>query len=273
MIDLLELPERSPKPRQSGLTHVLDRGLAVRDVHSLLEVAGDSVDIVKLGWGTSIVTANLTEKLACYREHGMPVVLGGTLTELAVAQGRFERLLDWLHELGLAHIEISDGTITIPHEHKLELIERCTADFTVLSEVGSKDDTRIMAPYRWVELIRKELAAGAWKVIAEARESGNVGIFRHDGEVRMGLIDEIVHEIPVDKVLFEAPRKDQQVWFVRRFGADVNLGNIPPEDVLSLETIRLGLRADTAGGGEPPGFRVPRAQLDSEPAGGAYAAE
>ena len=132
------------------------------------------------------------------------------------------------------------------HDDKLELIERLSKEFTVLSEVGSKDDTRIMAPYRWVEQIERELEAGAWKVIAEARESGTAGIFRHDGEVRMGLIDEIVHAVAPEKILFEAPQKDQQVWFVRRFGADVNLGNIPPEDVLSLETIRLGLRSDTA---------------------------
>jgi phosphosulfolactate synthase len=254
MYELLELPSRSAKPRQEGLTHVLDRGLSLRQVEDLIEVTGAAVDIVKLGWGTSIVTGNLEPKLAAYRDAGIPVVLGGTLTELAIAQDRFDALLDWIRALGLEYIEISDGTITIPHERKLELITRCKDEFTVLSEVGSKDDTRIMAPYRWVELIERELEAGAWKVIAEARESGNVGIFRHDGEVRMGLIDEIVHKIDSTKVLFEAPRKDQQVWFVRRFGADVNLGNIPPEDVLSLETIRLGLRSDTAGGGEPQSF-------------------
>jgi phosphosulfolactate synthase len=173
-------------------------------------------------------------------------MLGGTLTELAIAQDRLDRLVAWLHELGLGHIEVSDGTINIEHDRKLELIARLAQEFTVLSEVGSKDDTRIMAPYRWVEQIQAELEAGAWKVIAEARESGNVGIFRHDGEVRMGLIDEIVHAIDADRILFEAPRKDQQVWFVRRLGPDVNLGNITPEEVLSLETIRVGLRSDTA---------------------------
>jgi phosphosulfolactate synthase len=249
--DLLELPDRSEKPRQRGLTHVLDRGLSVAELEGMLEVAGGAVDIVKLGWGTGVVSANLEEKLARYRAHGIPVVLGGTLTELAIAQGRFDRLLERMRALELRHIEISDGTITIPHEEKLALIERCREEFVVLSEVGSKDDTRIMAPYRWVELIEAELQAGAWKVIAEARESGNTGIFRHDGEVRMGLIDEIVHAIPQERILFEAPRKDQQVWFVRRFGPEVNLGNIAPEDVLSLETIRLGLRADTACAGGP----------------------
>ena len=243
---LLDLPDRAVKPRQVGITHVLDRGLSVADVDGLIEVAGEFVDLVKLGWGTAVATGNLQAKLARYRDQGIPVVLGGTLTELAIAQSRLDRLIEWLHELGLGHIEISDGTITLEHERKLELIERLSSEFVVLSEVGSKDDTRIMAPYRWVEQIQSELQAGAWKVIAEARESGSVGIFRHDGEVRMGLIDEIVHAIDSDRILFEAPRKDQQVWFVRRFGPDVNLGNITPEDVLSLETIRLGLRSDTA---------------------------
>ncbi|MBV9838340.1 MAG: phosphosulfolactate synthase [Solirubrobacterales bacterium] len=246
MADLLDLPDRSAKPRERGITHVLDRGLSLAEIDGLVEVTGQSVDLVKLGWGTALATENLTAKLARYREHEIPVMLGGTLTELAIAQDRLDRLTAWMRELGLGHIEVSDGTITIEHDRKLELIERLAEDFVVLSEVGSKDDTRIMAPFRWVEQIERELAAGAWKVIAEARESGTVGIFRHDGEVRMGLIDEIAHAVEPDRILFEAPRKDQQVWFVRRFGAEVNLGNIAPADVLSLETIRLGLRSDTA---------------------------
>jgi phosphosulfolactate synthase len=246
MKDLLNLPERAAKPRQQGLTHVLDRGLSVAGVDGLAEVAGEYIDIVKLGWGTSVATGNLEAKLKRYRELGMTPMFGGTLTELAIAQNRLDVLVAWMHELGLEHIEISDGTITIEHERKVELIERLAKEFIVMSEVGSKDNTRIMAPFRWVEQIQSELDAGAWKVIAEARESGSVGIFRHDGEVRMGLIDEIVHAIPPGKIVFEAPRRDQQVWFVRRFGPDVNLGNIIPEEVLSLETIRVGLRSDTA---------------------------
>jgi phosphosulfolactate synthase len=246
LLDLLDLPDRSAKPRERGITHLLDRGLAVVEIDSLIEVAGDYIDIVKLGWGTAIATGNLEAKLERYKRHGIPVVFGGTLTELAIAQGRLDRMVTWLHELGLEHIEVSDGTITIEHERKLEMIETLAKEFTVLSEVGSKDNTRVMAPFRWVEQIERELEAGAWKVIAEARESGTVGIFRHDGEVRMGLIDEIAHAVAPDKILFEAPRKDQQVWFVRRFGPDVNLGNISPEEVLSLETIRVGLRSDTA---------------------------
>ncbi len=246
MVDLLDLPDRSAKPRQRGLTHVLDRGLSVDQIDGLVEVAGEFIDVVKLGWGTAVVTGNLPAKIERYRHYGLAVVFGGTLTELAIAQNRLDRFIEWLKELGLDHIEISDGTIELRHDDKVELISRLSSEFTVLSEVGSKDDTRIMAPYRWVEQIERELEAGAWKVIAEARESGTAGIFRHDGEVRMGLIDEIVHAVDPEKILFEAPQKDQQVWFVRRFGADVNLGNIVPDDVLSLETIRLGLRSDTA---------------------------
>jgi phosphosulfolactate synthase len=246
MNDLLELPARTTKPRQDGITHVLDRGLSVTQVEGLIEVAGDYIDFVKLGWGTAVATGNLERKLAGYREHDIPVMLGGTLTELAIAQNRLDRLVAWLHELGLQFIELSDGTLNIEAARKLELISRLAEEFTVLSEVGSKDDTRIMAPFRWVEQIQAELDAGAWKVIAEGRESGSVGIFRHDGEVRQGLVDEILHAIPAEKIMFDAPRKEQQVWFVRRLGPDVNLGNITPEDVLSLETIRLGLRSDTA---------------------------
>jgi len=246
MKDLLKLPPRTTKPRQNGITHVLDSGLSAAGVQSMLEVAGDYIDLVKLGWGTAVVTGNLEAKLALYREAGIPVMFGGTLTELAIAQDCLDALVARLHELSLDHIEISDGTINVEHDRKLELISTLAKEFTVLSEVGSKDDTRIMAPYRWVEQIESELQAGAWKVIAEARESGRTGIFRHDGEVRMGLIDEILHAVPAEKVLFEAPLKDQQVWFVRRVGPDVNLGNIAPEETLSLETIRVGLRADTA---------------------------
>ena len=248
MRDLLDLPERSPKPRSAGVTHVIDRGLSIADIEGMIEVAGEFVDIVKLGWGTALATGNLRPKLDCYRSHGIPVVLGGTLTELAISRGRLDDLIGWVHELGLEHFEISDGTITLEHEHKLELIERLAQEFTVLSEVGSKDDTgAITPPYVWVEQMRAELAAGAWKVIAEGREAGTAGIFRPSGEVREGLIGEIVHEIAPDRIMFDAPRKDQQVWFVRRFGPGVNLSNIPVGEVLALETLRLGLRSDTLG--------------------------
>jgi phosphosulfolactate synthase len=246
--DFLELPERSRKPRDRGITHVIDRGLSITEVDGLVEVAGQAVDIVKLGWGTALATENLETKLERYRHHEVPVVLGGSLTELAIAQDRLEDLVEWVKRLGLRHFEISDGTIALEHERKLEMIERLARDFIVLSEVGSKDDTgAITPPYLWVEQMGQELAAGAWKVIAEGRESGTAGIFRPSGEVREGLIDEIAHGIEPDSILFDAPRKDQQVWFVRRFGSEVNIGNVPPDEVLALETLRLGLRSDTMG--------------------------
>jgi phosphosulfolactate synthase len=242
----LDIPERSRKPREKGITHVLDRGLSASEADGLMEVAGDYVDIVKLGWGTAVVSANLKPKLQRYEAHGVPVVLGGTLTELAVRQGRVEGLIAWLRELRLRHVEVSDGTIALEPEVKAHLIGTLTAaGFTVLAEVGSKDAAHIMAPYVWVEQIERDLQAGAWKVIAEARESGTAGIYRADGEVRSGLIDEIAHAVDCDRLIFEAPRKEQQVWLLDFFGSECNLGNIAPDDVLSLETLRLGLRSDT----------------------------
>jgi phosphosulfolactate synthase len=217
----------------------------VAEVDGLLEVAGASVDIVKLGWGTALVTENLREKLACYARHEIPVVLGGTLTELAIRQGRIDGLVAWLRELGLRHVEISDGTITLDAAVKRELIERLAKEFVVFAEVGNKDADFIMAPYIWVEQIERDLEAGAWKVIAEARESGTAGIYRANGEVRTGLIDEIAHAIDPARLIFDAPQQRQQVWLLSRFGTECSLGNIAPADVLSLETLRLGLRSDT----------------------------
>ncbi len=210
-----------------------------------METVGGSVDIVKLGWGTALVTANLRAKLRRYADHGVPVVLGGTLTEIAIRQGRVDGLVAWLQELGLRHVEVSDGTLAIDPEVKRGLIRRLAGEFTVFSEVGNKDAHFIMAPYVWVEQIEADLAAGAWKVIAEARESGRAGIYRADGEIRTGLIDEIAHAVDTDRLIFEAPLKEQQVWLLHRFGSECSLGNIAPDDVLSLETLRLGLRSDT----------------------------
>src|SRR2546423_979365 len=206
---------RPASPRATGLTHVLDRGLSLAQVDGLVEVAGGSVDIVKLGWGTALATGNLEPKLERFRAHGIPVVLGGTLTELAIREGRVDALVDWLRELDLEHVEVSDGTITLDEREKCALIRRFASEgFTVLSEVGSKDDTKIMAPYRWVEQIEAELEAGAWKVIAEARESGTVGIFRHDGEVPMGLIDETAPAIDPARMPFEATSERQHAWLI-----------------------------------------------------------
>src|SRR5947207_2625823 len=229
--------------RDGGLTHVLDKGLGVRGWEDVLESAGDYIDIVKLGWGTSWVTLNLERKLQLLA--GKPVVMGGTFFEVVYLKDKLDEYKRWLSDLGLTHVEISDGTIDIPRERKLELIQDFARDFTVLSEVGSKDAEVVFAPYQWVGWIKEELEAGAWKVITEAREGGTAGIFRPTGEMRTGLIDEIAHEVPTDDLIFEAPTKASQAWFVRQFGPEVNLGNIPPEEVIPLETLRLGLRADT----------------------------
>jgi phosphosulfolactate synthase len=241
----LGVPARPGKPRQVGITHVMDKGLNLRDIEGLFDTGGQFVDIVKFGWGTSYVTNNLEKKIALYRSFDTPVVCGGTLFEAVYGRGRMDDFKCWLTEHRFSHVEISDGTLEIPREHKLELIADFARDFTVLSEVGSKDSEVVYAPYQWVGWIKEELAAGAWKVITEGREGGTAGIFRSDGDMRTGLIDEIAHEVSVDNVLFEAPTKDSQAWFVKHFGPNVNLGNIPPDEVISLETLRLGLRGDT----------------------------
>lgn len=241
----LSVPRRPSKPRQTGITHVIDKGMPVRHLADTLEACGGYVDIVKLGWGTGYISPQLVEKVRMLRDEGIVCVMGGTFFEVALAQNKFDEWRSWMTELGLTHVEVSDGTITIPHDRKLEIIQTLANDFVVLSEVGSKDLDVVVAPYKWVTQIEAELRAGAWKVITEARESGTAGIFRGSGEVRMGLIDEIVHAIDPSRLLFEAPQKAQQVWFVQKFGPNVNLGNIPPDEVIPLETLRLGLRADT----------------------------
>jgi phosphosulfolactate synthase len=241
----LDLPLRSGKPRTEGLTHVIDKGLNLREIEGLFDTAGRYVDIVKLGWGTSYVTNNLEKKIALYRYFETPVVCGGTLFEAVFARGKLDEFKRWLIEQRFSHVEISDGTLEIPRERKLELIDDFARDFTVLSEVGSKDAEIVYAPYQWVEWIKEELEAGAWKVITEGREGGTAGIYRPTGEMRTGLVDEIVHEIEVGELIFEAPTKSSQAWFVKQFGPNVNLGNIPPDEVIPLETLRLGLRGDT----------------------------
>jgi phosphosulfolactate synthase len=243
--EFLGLPMRPVKPRERGWTHVIDKGMTMSGVAGMIESAEAYIDIVKLGWGTSYVTANLPEKIRLYQSAGIPVMCGGTLLEAAIARGRVDEFRRWSSHNGFTHVEVSDGTIQIERDSKLELISALSTEFVVLSEVGSKDAECIFAPYQWVAWIKEELEAGAVKVITEAREGGTAGIFRGSGEVRSGLIDEIVHEVPLDKLLFEAPQKEQQAWFIRHLGPDVNLGNIPPEEVIPLETLRLGLRSDT----------------------------
>jgi phosphosulfolactate synthase len=241
----LDVPARSPKPRTRGLTHVMDKGMNLRDIEGLFDTAGEYVDVVKLGWGTSYVTGNLEKKIALYRSLDTPVVCGGTLFEAVIGRGKLDEYRRWLADNRFSHVEVSDGTIELPRERKLELIAELAEDFVVMSEVGSKDSEVVYAPYQWVEWMREELEAGAWKVITEGREEGTAGIYRRDGEMRTGLIDEIVHGIEVGDIIFEAPTKASQAWFVRKFGPEVNLGNVPPEEVIPLETLRLGLRAET----------------------------
>ena len=241
----LGLPARPAKPRQTGIAHVMDKGLTRAQIDGLVETAGAYVDIVKLGWGTSYVTQNLQQKLDQYRSHGIPVVCGGTFFEVVYGHGKLDRFKPWLAHYGFTHVEISDGTLDIPREEKLAIIADFARDFTVLSEVGSKDAETVFAPYQWVEWIKEEKAAGAWKVITEGREGGTSGIYRPSGEMRTGLVDEIVHSIDVDDLIWEAPSKAAQAWFIKQFGPQVNLGNIPAEEVIALETLRLGLRGDT----------------------------
>jgi phosphosulfolactate synthase len=245
MPDFLPLPERATKPRTAGLTHVIDTGLSAAEVDGMLRQAAAHVDAVRLGWGSAYVTADLDAKLAAYRTHDVPVMLGGTLTELAWLHGRVDELCGWIDELGIDRVEVSSGVVAIPPADKTALIERLALRYTVYAEVGEKAPDALMAPYRWVQLIREALDAGAEMVVCEGRATGTAGLYRPDGEARTGLIDEIVHEIDRCNLVFEAPQKHQQVWLIERYGGDVNLGNVPPAEVLSLETLRLGLRADT----------------------------
>jgi phosphosulfolactate synthase len=230
-------------PGHEGLTHVIDKGLGPRAWEDVLEVAGDHISIVKLGWGTAYVTQNLERKLAVLRDK--PVVIGGTFFEVVYTRGRLDDYKRWLTQLGLTHVEISDGTIEIPRERKLELIADFARDFTVLSEVGSKDASVEYSVDEWVQWLSEELDAGAWKVITEAREGGTAGIFDSAGGMRTELIGEIAGAVGSANVVFEAPSKAAQAWFVKQFGPSVNLGNIPPEEVIPLTTLRLGLRGDT----------------------------
>jgi phosphosulfolactate synthase len=231
------------EPRAGGLTHVIDKGLGPRGWEDVLETSGPYIDIVKLGWGTAYVTPNLRRKLEVLREK--PVVIGGTFFEVVYAKERLDEYKQWLRDLGLTYVEISDGTIEIPRERKLELIDDFARDFTVISEVGSKDSSVEYTADEWTTWLREELEVGAWKVVTEAREGGTAGIFDSGGGMRTELIGEIAADVGLENVIFEAPTKAAQAWFIKQFGPQVNLGNIPPDEVIPLETLRLGLRGDT----------------------------
>lgn len=243
--NLSNIPARTAKPRSKGMTMVMDKGMSLQEVENFLSISSKYVDVVKLGFGTSVVTPNLRDKLALYKSADIPVYFGGTLFEAFLIRNQFEDYRRVLDKFDMTCVEVSDGSIEINEEEKCRYIEILAKDFRVFSEVGSKDADKIMPPYKWIELMDNELKAGAWKVIAEARESGTVGIFRNTGEVRSGLIEEILTKIPQESILWEAPNKAQQVWFLKLYGHEVNLGNISPNEIIPLETLRLGLRGDT----------------------------
>jgi phosphosulfolactate synthase len=247
-LSLLEnLPPRSAKPRVAGLTMVMDKGLSLMEAEAFLENAAPFTDLIKFGWSTGLFNRRLKDKIQLYQEAGIRCYMGGTLFEIYAVRQQIPAFKRLVEDLNLETVEISDGSLDMPHDRKCEYIADFSKDFNVLSEVGSKDAEKIIAPYRWIAMMKAELSAGSELVIAEAREAGNVGIFRSTGEVRSGLVEEILTQIPSEKILWEAPNKAQQTWFIRMQGADVSLGNIAPSEVIPLETLRLGLRSDTFG--------------------------
>ena len=243
--EILNLPERSSKPRESGITMVIDNGMGVSRAKNMIEEGSELIDYVKLGWCTSLVTPNVQDKVKTYLDAGIPVCLGGTLFELAHLQNRIEQYLDFARELGVTSIEVSDGSIELPQDRKLRYIEEFAKEFRVLSEYGSKDGNVVQQPSKWVQNMKRELDAGAWKSIAEGRESGTAGMYRGTSELRSGLVDEIADSISPEQLIWEAPQKHQQTAFIKRFGANVNLGNIASDALIALETLRLGMRGDT----------------------------
>lgn len=243
--NLSQIPERTAQPRKNGITMVMDKGLSIEEAKNLMSVGYPHIDMVKLGFGTSFVTPNLKEKLEVYRSYDMPVYFGGTLFEAFLIRGQFNDYIQVCKEFGVSYMEVSDGSISIPHEEKCRYIELLSKHGVVLSEVGSKDAATIIPPYKWIELMRAELNAGSAYVIAEAREAGNVGIYRGTGEVREGLVQEILTQIPAENIIWEAPQKAQQLYFLQLIGCNVNLGNIAPSEIIALEAMRIGLRGDT----------------------------
>ncbi|MFT4153749.1 phosphosulfolactate synthase [Parafilimonas sp.] len=243
--NLTQIPERKQKPRASGITMIMDKGLSFEETKNFLSISHPHVDILKLGFGTAYVTPNLREKIEVYQSYNIPVYFGGTLFEAFLIRNQFNDYIEICKDYNINYMEVSDGSITIPHAEKCGYIEKLAKYGTVLSEVGSKDETNIFPPYKWIELMRAELEAGSSYVIAEAREAGNVGLYRGTGEVRQGLVQEILTQIPAEKIIWEAPQKSQQLYFLELLGANVNLGNIAPAEVIALEAMRLGLRGDS----------------------------
>ncbi len=244
-INLSHIPERSERPRTKGLTMVMDKGISLRHAEDFVESYGDYVDFVKLGFGTSVVSKNVKEKIKLYQKAGIKTYLGGTLFEAFVARGKFDEYQKFIESYGLDTAEVSDGSINMEHESKCKYINLLSKNFTVLSEVGSKEEGIIIHPAKWTTMMKAELEAGSFKVIAEARESGTVGIFHKNGSAHSMLISRITSKINVDDIIWETPQKSQQVYFINLFGANVNVGNISVDDLIPLETLRIGLRGDT----------------------------
>ncbi len=242
---LKQLPNRGNKPRKNGLTMMMDKGLSIREAEDFLASNTEHTDIIKLGFGTSIITANVSDKVKLYHENGMKVYTGGTLFEAFAIRNQLDDYKKYMEDIGLNMVEISDGSMSLDHNDKCNIISDFSKNFRVISEVGSKDANVDISSNNWLKWMQNELSAGSWKVIAEAREGGNAGICDGDGGIKSELIDEITNQIAIDKILWEAPKQNQQIWFINKFGANVNLGNIAPDGVIPLECLRLGLRGDT----------------------------
>ncbi len=262
--ELTHIPKRSAKPRKAGVTMMMDKGLSLREVEDFIESSGHLTDIAKLGFGTAFVTNNLQDKVNLYKSAGIQPYFGGTLFEAFYARGMVDDYIRTIDKYGLELAEISDGSIIIDHDEKCELIQSMSKDRTIMSEVGSKDSGIIVSPAKWIKMMSNELQAGSWKVIAEGRESGNVGVFRPNGTAHTLLINRIIAKINPNDILWEAPKKQQQVWFIKLFGSDVNLGNIAPNEMIPLETLRLGLRGDTFFDFMPADYADRLKQVNSE---------
>ena len=244
-VTLTHLPKRTKRPRKDGVTMVMDKGLSIRQAEDIIDSAGDFIDFVKLGFGTSVITKNLAEKIKLYQQAEIKVYFGGTLFEAFIIRGMFDEYCSFIDKFKLDSAEVSDGSIEIKHEKKCEYISKLSKNYTVLSEVGSKEEGIIIHPNLWIKMMNAELEAGSWKVIAESRESGTVGIYRSSGHAHTSLVNKITSSVKQENIIWEAPNKSQQVWWIKQLGANVNLGNIAPHEALSLETLRLGLRGDT----------------------------
>jgi phosphosulfolactate synthase len=242
---LSHIPERPVKPRKAGVTMMMDKGMSIREVEDFLTTGGEYTDYAKLGFGTSYVMKNIETKIKLYKEAGIKVYVGGTLFEAFIIRDKFDEYTKMVDHYKLDAVEVSDGSLLMEHDTKCEFIRKLSKHHTVLSEVGSKEAGIITSPNKWISMMNEEIAAGSTHVIAEARESGTVGIYRPTGHAHVALVNKIIAKVPKEKIIWETPLKSQQIWFIKQLGANVNLGNIAPNEVIPLETLRIGLRGDT----------------------------